>query len=347
MPDDITLPFAQSDMPAIDPAEIGLRRLLFQPWPAIGFELLGQKATLDEIGEVPEIDAEWQVELLVAGRCARLDLPDELVDRLLAETDPAVEAAAIEGDRLALVLELALIAPIERVEQLLGQPIRLLRCSRAWPGDGAMLRLGARLRWGEVQFRPVLALAPDAVPLVAPLLGPPIRDVARFGVTAALRCELGRSWLALADLRRLGAGDVILPGEALHPPQGLVLTLADHLQARGALSGRRITLTSRFEPFRDEEPAMATEAPSDPLDSVPIRLVFEVGRIDILLAELGGLAPGQVLELSGDAAAPIGILANGKRIGAGELVRIGDHIGIRIVGLGVPSLNHPGLAAHG
>ena len=347
MPEDLAQPCAASTLRAIDPAEIGLRRLLFQPWPAIGFELAGQPARLDEIGEAPESDGRWQAELLIAGHRARLDLPDALLHLLIAQAEPVIEAEAIEGERLALVLELALLAPIERIEVLLGQPIRLLRCSRAQSDGTPMLRLGARLALGEAEFRPVLALAPDAVALVAPLLGPPIRDVARFGVTAALRCELGRSWLTLADLRRLGAGDVILPAEPLHSPLHLPLILADRFHAHGGLSGRKITLTDRFAPFSDEEPAMATDAAESALDNVPIRLIFEVGRLEIPLADLGNLAPGQVLELPGDAAAPIGILANGKRIGAGELVRIGDHIGIRIVGLGLPQLTHPGLAAHG
>lgn len=351
MPEDLALSLPVAALRAIDPAEIGLRRQLFRPWPAIGFELAGQPARLDDIGEAPNCDFGWQAELLVAGHRAWLSLPDPLLDLLIAQADSSVEAAAIESERLALVLELALVAPIERIEALSGQPIRLLRCTRAQPDSTPTLRLGARLTLGEAEFRPVLALAPDAATLVAPLLGPPIRDVARFGVATALRCELGRSWLALADLRRLGAGDVVLPAEPLHSPLHLPLILAERFQAHGALSGRKITVTDRFIPFSDEEPVMPSDAPSGvsdtTLDSVPIRLIFEVGRLDIPLAELGDLAPGQVLELPGDAKAPIGILANGRRIGAGELVRIGEHVGIRIVGLGVPDLNHPGLATHG
>ena len=76
-------------------------------------------------------------------------------------------------------------------------------------------------------------------------------------------------------------------------------------------------------------PGMGATADID-LDQLPVRLVFESGRAELPLGALRTLGVGHVFELGRDAAGPIDIMANGKRIGEGELVRIGDTTGIRV-----------------
>jgi type III secretion protein Q len=66
------------------------------------------------------------------------------------------------------------------------------------------------------------------------------------------------------------------------------------------------------------------------LDELPVRLVFEVGRADFTLGELRQLAPGAVVPLSRPLSEALEIVANGKRIGSGTLIKIGDSIGVRI-----------------
>ena len=57
------------------------------------------------------------------------------------------------------------------------------------------------------------------------------------------------------------------------------------------------------------------------LDSVPVTLVFELGRMQLALGELRSLAAGYSFDLGKDLRAPVDILANGRKIGSGELIR--------------------------
>jgi type III secretion protein Q len=74
----------------------------------------------------------------------------------------------------------------------------------------------------------------------------------------------------------------------------------------------------------------ASETEGADFDELPVRLVFEVGRSDFTLGELRQLAPGMVVPLARPLSEALDVVANGKRIGSGTLIKIGDSIGVRI-----------------
>ena len=69
------------------------------------------------------------------------------------------------------------------------------------------------------------------------------------------------------------------------------------------------------------------------LDDLPVRLVFELGRVELSLGELQRLAPGALVPLGRPLEEPLDIMANGRRLGRGTLVQIGESLGVRIVSL--------------
>ena len=69
------------------------------------------------------------------------------------------------------------------------------------------------------------------------------------------------------------------------------------------------------------------------LDDLPVRLVFELGRVELSLGELQRLAPGALVPLARAVDEPLDIMANGRRLGRGTLVQIGESLGVRIVSL--------------
>ena len=66
------------------------------------------------------------------------------------------------------------------------------------------------------------------------------------------------------------------------------------------------------------------------MGEIPINIVFEVGQKRIALAELQTLKSGYTFELENPADMPVTIRANGKVIGKGELLKIGEHVGVRV-----------------
>ncbi|MCA8999527.1 MAG: FliM/FliN family flagellar motor switch protein [Planctomycetaceae bacterium] len=65
-------------------------------------------------------------------------------------------------------------------------------------------------------------------------------------------------------------------------------------------------------------------------DQISIPLTFELGETVIPLSSFFGLQPGYVFELSSDVRNLVAIKVNGASIGHGELVQIGERIGVRI-----------------
>ncbi|MCP5506463.1 MAG: type III secretion system cytoplasmic ring protein SctQ [Chlamydiales bacterium] len=87
----------------------------------------------------------------------------------------------------------------------------------------------------------------------------------------------------------------------------------------------------------EEEAVSVEDAPSGPLLSpkkVPISLTVEVARIKMGLDKLLKLKPGNVLELGVQVEKGVNLVANGECVGKGELIQIGDVIGVKITKLG-------------
>jgi flagellar motor switch protein FliN len=69
---------------------------------------------------------------------------------------------------------------------------------------------------------------------------------------------------------------------------------------------------------------------------VRISVSVEVGRVQMPVRQVMELGPGAVIELQRSASEPVEIHANGKCIGRGEIVVVGEQFGVRITELGPP-----------
>lgn len=66
------------------------------------------------------------------------------------------------------------------------------------------------------------------------------------------------------------------------------------------------------------------------LDDIRIRVVFELGRIELPLGSVETLGEGHVFDLGKPQSGAIDIIAGGRRIGTGSLVKVGDGVGVRV-----------------
>lgn len=75
------------------------------------------------------------------------------------------------------------------------------------------------------------------------------------------------------------------------------------------------------------------------LHDVELVVTAELGRTQMNVRDLLGLAPGMVVEIDRAAGSPIDLLVNGRKIAAGEVVVIDEEFGIRITEI-APSSEH-------
>lgn len=94
------------------------------------------------------------------------------------------------------------------------------------------------------------------------------------------------------------------------------------------------------KPYKEsvEEEIVSVEKPSEtPMLSpkkIPVSLTIEVARLKMNLDKLLKLKPGNILELGVQPERGVSLVANGKCVGKGELLQIGDVIGVKITKLG-------------
>ena len=99
--------------------------------------------------------------------------------------------------------------------------------------------------------------------------------------------------------------------------------------------GESATVAEQEQP---KEGVPSEKAPPEPAmirpEQIPLNLVVEVGRIQMPMEQLLKLEPGNLLELDIHPENGVNLTIQGKIVGRGELIRIGDSIGIRILQIG-------------
>jgi flagellar motor switch protein FliN/FliY len=95
-------------------------------------------------------------------------------------------------------------------------------------------------------------------------------------------------------------------------------------------------LASKLDYEEEEEGKEVHLAPPESSitpEELPIQLTVEVGRLRMTAKELMNLAPGNLLEVNVAPEQGVDLVINGKKVGRGELIRIGETLGVRILSL--------------
>lgn len=264
-----------------------------------------------------------------------LSLPQSLAERLVGSVQD--DLGLPDEPLRSLMVELALADLLDALDSKISIPTRLE------PADAPRRnfdRLVVDVRWDDWQGRACLSLpraADGALAALSDVLRAlPEAPAALNELPLALRFEIGTSRLPMALLASLRPGDVVLV-QTYYPASGEILVTAGRIAARATLAARMVTLLGAFSALPPMETSMnqtgadhASSASNDAtLDQLEISLTFELGRQAIDLRTLRSMAPGRVFDLGRDPEGSVDILANGKRIGTGEIVRVGDTIGVR------------------
>lgn len=66
------------------------------------------------------------------------------------------------------------------------------------------------------------------------------------------------------------------------------------------------------------------------LRDIEVEVTLEIGRRRMRVADFLKLRPGQVIALAKAAGEPLDVLVNGRLVGRGEAIVVGDRYGVRI-----------------
>ena len=87
-------------------------------------------------------------------------------------------------------------------------------------------------------------------------------------------------------------------------------------------------------PYSEEEEIRAKDSTVKKISAsqIPLKIKFEIGRINVSLEELQKMNPGYKLPIDVNPRI-IDLTVNGKSIGKGELIEVGDTVGVKVVEL--------------
>jgi type III secretion protein Q len=166
-----------------------------------------------------------------------------------------------------------------------------------------------------------------------------------------LRLELGRTQLDLASLKQIEPGDIVAVDE--WRPRGQAIGVQLYAGRRGELQWpaevrqTRLTVLPDTEPAMPASPANAATPPTAPAlkatrvadDALPVEqlqklevtLHFDLGGLALNLDALGQVAAGHVLELPQALnQCELTILCQERVLGKGQLVAVGERLGVRV-----------------
>jgi type III secretion protein Q len=313
----------------LDEIEAGNR--IFRRRAPVPIDGTGLSFAVCPVDSSPPVLAPVDIEVEIDGRLAWLQVERSLVDGLVGTAFPESGGAALDDELTALLLEAALADMLARVERLAGRRIALRRIGAVGAPPSAR-PLGLRLQPADGRAMPqgsVIWLEPHGLRIVAALLErvPPAPAPAE-DLPIEVSCRLGSTRLATAELRALRPADLIVVERHALGEETIELVVGGHLAIPATIAHGRAVISGEARRPMTDETDRGGEAGD--VDSVPVVLAFELGRTQMALGELRALAPGYSFDLGRDLRAPVDILANGRKIGSGELIQIDERIGVRV-----------------
>jgi type III secretion protein Q len=285
--------------------------------------------------------------LRLALQCSRGELVVELV---LSDGDALGLAfdESLPEDAQALLIDIALEPVRAHLDKLGLQGLQVHSATRLRDGDPPQPTHdhALHLRWqlDDGHARTIAWLHADTAVLASlqaaawQLYRPPALPC---DWTMPARLLLGQRRLPLALIETLTVGDVLaLDGQTSAGSALDVQWVFGHArgrcwQASAQAEGHRLTISGATSVIdKRAEGADAAPALSDAglaMGEVEIPVNFEIDTVALPLADLASIRPGYVLELPMPARlATVRLVAYGQAIGHGELVAVGEQLGVRI-----------------
>ncbi|KUM28947.1 hypothetical protein AU467_01475 [Mesorhizobium loti] len=276
----------------------------------------------------------------VGEAAGKLRLPLTIVERGLVMADELVDMGQLAPVHAALLLESVLEEDLQWIEGRLGEGISITSIERrdvvSDEGSYAFVLTGE----GE----PIDCVLNTNSAGLATRIGRILDEIGKAkapipaGVPLPVSLRRGALMISLGELQSLRPDDMVLfddvaeegvatfvIAERLFAPVSLTAEGPRLLAAPAAIAGSKWEWT-----MSQSTPPAGQTLEESTLDELPVALAFEIGRTAMPVGEVRQLAPGAIVPLADVTKPAVDILANGKRVGRGEIVRIGESLGVRI-----------------
>jgi type III secretion protein Q len=343
-------------LPVVSPAEVACLNAFYRRRPPVDITLAGYRATI--VASWPpapgDISGRYQVDLTVDGTAGALLLPRSLIKALMATLDPNQGLDDLDPYQRALLLELAVADALSLLEAGLGLrlSINAVRAARDEESGAVSLAFNIAVD-GLASCAAELQLPPPHATRFAQYLDraasaslparPGGMEDAAVGVPVAVGLRVAATTCSVGEIATLSPGDIVMADHGRRQSRQAVAVLGEHLAAPVELTAAGAQITApplrvrgslwewSMENVADRAQADLTQKTD--LDDIPVKLLFELGRVELSLAEIRKLAPGALIAVPRPLDESVDIIANGRRIGRGSLVQIGSNIGVRITRL--------------
>jgi flagellar motor switch protein FliN/FliY len=175
-------------------------------------------------------------------------------------------------------------------------------------------------------------------------------------VELALGLKVGATLLQRTDWDKLKVGDAVILDQGSYDPRkekgAAYLTLGPLPLFQVKIKQNKIQLVDYAFTYEEKmDKKMAPESPENPfsgpaellppaggeamaLKEMPVHLTVELARLRVTLEKLMQLSPGNLIELPISPDQGVQLTVNGQLVGRGELVHLGEALGIRILEIG-------------
>lgn len=327
------------ELEAVRPDHVAALNAFYRKRQSVDFTFAGQPAEIATAWPVVQTGDQPSclLRLKLGDHSAELRVPLSLVEKMLATLDKTARLENLPPQHAALLLETVVADELDWLEAKLQVPVELAAIERREP-SARTLPFGFALSVGGQRMNCALQVDDGALlARLGSLLDETGSDQTSLPAAFPVPVRLWRDVLSisLGEVRGLRPGDVVLfaeqavavlvIGDRLIAPAGMTSSGPQLLAAPVAIAG------SKWEWTMGQDTGTSGQAPDDAtLEDLPVALAFEVGRRTMPLGEIGQLTAGAIVQLDTPGQA-VDILANGRRVGQGEMVRIGESLGVRII----------------
>ncbi|WP_018633161.1 FliM/FliN family flagellar motor switch protein [Neomegalonema perideroedes] len=290
----------------------------------------------------PAAEAEPE-RLHLHGECGgtpfRLALPRGLIEALMREGDPEHDPAELDAESGALLVELGLLPAIQALEARLGVSLALTKLAPAAPTGTKYQRLDAMVEGFGEAWPATLYAPPDLTAAFEALweAQEPQDSPAHAAAAVVIAARIGASRLPRGA--PMAVGDVVLV-ESFAPGRAALIVFGERAAAPGQFNPKGevgATGPASFELARRYEELVMADASQGgfvaddaTLDDIPVRLVFEVGRVSLPWSDLRGLGVGSAIPINRAPDGAVDVMVEGRRIAQGQVVMIGESVGVRL-----------------